>query len=181
MHRHLVIIARLALGLTAAAAPLAAQDMGGTRAVTFGIAGGASLPAGGNLGDGVGTGFNVTGSLGFSPMTLPVGLQFDLGYNGFEYEGVSNESLRILSGTANAIIAVPTGGGIRPYLIGGVGIYNADYSSLTDAQTDFGLNAGGGLEFQLSGFRTFVEARLHSVFTEGSNSNFVPVVFGIKF
>jgi opacity protein-like surface antigen len=51
----------------------------------------------------------------------------------------------------------------------------------SDSETKFGLNGGAGIEFGLSGLATFVEARFHSVFTEDSKTNFVPISFGIKF
>ena len=52
---------------------------------------------------------------------------------------------------------------------------------ISDTQTKFGINVGGGFTFNLSGFETFVEARFHSVFTEESNTNFIPLSFGFKF
>ena len=73
------------------------------------------------------------------------------------------------------------------YAIGGLGIYRLKFSGsvagfdVSDTQTKFGINVGGGFTFNLSGFETFVEARFHSVFTEGSNTNFLPISFGFKF
>ena len=54
----------------------------------------------------------------------------------------------------------------------------------TDAsrsQTKFGLNAGAGLRFQLTGFSTFIEARWHTAFTGGEHTQFVPISVGITF
>jgi hypothetical protein len=54
----------------------------------------------------------------------------------------------------------------------------------TDAshsQTKFGLNGGAGFRFQLTGFATFVEARWHTIFTEGKNAQMVPISVGITF
>ena len=174
------------LTLVAALATSAqAQDMGSTRAFTIGIAGGVTMPMG-DFGDFYDTGFNVTGSLGFRPATLPVGLSFDLGYHSLGAGDGDDDifddvgDVRIISGTGNVVIPFTTTGGIRPYVIGGVGFYNFD-SEGVEGSTDFGLNAGGGLEFALSGFNTFLEARFHSAFTEEDNTNFLPIVFGIKF
>ena len=75
----------------------------------------------------------------------------------------------------------------RPYAIGGVGVYRLKFSGefgsidISDTQTKFGINIGGGFQFNLSGFDTFVEARFHSVFTEVDNTNFIPLSFGFKF
>ena len=76
---------------------------------------------------------------------------------------------------------------IRPYAIGGLGIYrvkaSAEFDGVTASQSDtkMGLNAGAGLTFHLSGFESFVETRFNSVFADGSNMNFMPFTFGIKF
>lgn len=56
-----------------------------------------------------------------------------------------------------------------------------DFGDESNSQTKFGLNAGAGFRFQLTGFSTFVEARWHTIFTEGSNSQMVPITVGITF
>jgi hypothetical protein len=81
------------------------------------------------------------------------------------------------------VYALP-GTGISPYLIGGGGIYSTklhgnDFDTSSDSK--FGVNGGIGASFPLSGFNTFIEARLHHVFTDGSATQFVPVTFGISF
>ncbi len=50
-----------------------------------------------------------------------------------------------------------------------------------NTQTKFGLNGGAGLRFQLTGFSTFIEARWHTIFTEGKNTQMVPISVGISF
>ena len=177
-------------GLTLAVAlatPAHAQDAASTRAFTIGIAGGITMPMG-DFGDAFDTGYNVMGSLGFRPATLPVGFSFDVAYHSLGFADGDDEipgaedigDARILSGTGNVVLNFTTAGGIRPYLIGGVGLYNFD-TEAGEGTTDFGLNAGGGLNFALSGFSTFLETRYHSVFTEEDNTNFLPIVFGIRF
>jgi hypothetical protein len=56
-----------------------------------------------------------------------------------------------------------------------------DFGDTENTQTKFGLNAGAGLRFQLTGFSTFIEARWHTIFTEGNNSQMVPISVGITF
>jgi opacity protein-like surface antigen len=102
---------------------------------------------------------------------------------------------RIIDGTANVVYtfgaALPT----KFYLIGGVGAYNERaHDPVTDASassTKFGLNAGVGFKFQLTGFATFIEARYHnvihgSVIGDANSSNakslqFLPISVGITF
>lgn len=169
------VIAALSFAMIAVSSSAEAQDMGGTRSVNFGVAAGASFPTG-NFGDFYDTGFNVMGTLGMQPASLPVGLRFDAAYNSFDSNG---PTMKVISGTANAVLTTSNMSGVKPYVIGGVGIYNAKADGNGD--TKFGLNGGGGVEFALSGFNTFVEARFHSVFTDGENLNYIPLVFGIKF
>jgi len=56
-----------------------------------------------------------------------------------------------------------------------------DFGEQSHSQTKFGLNGGAGLRFQLTGFSTFIEARWHTIFTEGSNAQVVPISVGITF
>ena len=184
MNRMTRAVAGLSFGLVATAGVAGAQDMGPTRAVSFGIAAGATVPTG-DLGDFYGTGFNVMGTLGYQPVAMPVGLRFDVAWHSlglnddFDFEDA--DDLRIISGTANAVLSVSNTGGIKPYVLGGVGLYNYDAGG--DSETKFGLNGGGGLEFQLAGFSTFLEARYHHAFTDDDEGavQFIPVVFGVKF
>jgi opacity protein-like surface antigen len=183
MHRHVFATAALALGVAVAAPSAAAQDVAGTRAVSFGIAGGATLPVG-DASDFYDTGFNLMGSINVQPAYMPVGARFDVMYHSLGGKDVGifeAEDLNILAGNANVVLTVSNTGTVRPYVLGGVGIYNLDAGGSSESVTKFGLNGGGGIEFDVGGFNTFVEARLHSIFTEDSKTNVVPVVFGIRF
>ena len=187
MHKRLIPAGALALAL-AAPALAGAQDVGATRAFSLGIAAGATVPTG-DFSDAYGTGFNIMGTLGFQPAAMPVGVRFDLMYHSLPGEDVGGlvefDDLNIIAGAANAVLTVSNTGGVRPYLIGGVGLYRADGGE-GEATTDFGINGGAGLEFGLAGFSTFLEARYHSVFiddegTDVGNLNLIPIVFGLRF
>ena len=184
MKRIIKAAAGISLGIAAAAGVAGAQDMGPTRAVSFGIAGGATLPMG-DIGDAYGTGYNVMATLGIQPMAMPVGLRLDVGYHNLgvdeEFEFAGADDLRVISGTANAVLTVANSGGVKPYVLGGIGMYNLDGGG--DSETKFGLNGGGGIEFPLAGFSTFAEARFHHVFTDDDEGSvqLVPIVFGIRF
>ena len=187
MHKRLISTGALALAL-AAPAVASAQDVGATRAFSLGIAAGATVPTG-DFADAYGTGFNIMGTLGFQPAAMPVGVRFDLMYHSLPGEDLGGvielDDLNIIAGSANAILTVSNSGGVRPYLIGGIGMYRADGGG-DEASTDFGINGGAGLEFGLAGFSTFLEARYHSVFiddegTDLGNLNLIPIVFGLRF
>jgi hypothetical protein len=74
----------------------------------------------------------------------------------------------------------------RPYLIGGAGVYNLDVKGDdvppgVESVTKFGLNGGAGFDFKAGAAGIFVEGRFHNVFTEGSNTNFIPLTVGVRF
>jgi hypothetical protein len=54
-------------------------------------------------------------------------------------------------------------------------------SSETDSQTKFGLNAGVGLAFGLGRSAMFIESRYFTAYTDNTNSDWIPVILGIKF
>ncbi len=154
-----------------------------TKPISVGISGGAAIPAG-DLADDYNTGFNGTISLGFHSYGSPIGLRIDGMYNKLSVRDdriVPLADAIITSANANLVFALP-GTGIRPYLIGGGGIYGTKLDvSGARTEADFGLNGGIGAAFPLSGFNTFIEARFHHIFTEGAATQFVPVTFGISF
>jgi len=180
------------MALTAAAVALFAStgSAQSPRPITLGISAGAAIPAG-DFADAAETGFNGTVSLGFQPYGSSVGLRIDGMYNKFstkdEFDlgGEEDNDPTIVAGTANLIFSLP-GQGIRPYLIGGGGIYGLKNRFTTvvndaDYETNVGVNGGIGAAFPLAGFSTFIEARLHHIFSDDGSIQFVPVTFGISF
>jgi hypothetical protein len=177
------------IGLTSAAVlltgvQLSAQSM---KPVTLGIAVGAAIPIG-DFANAYNTGYNGTVGLGLSSVGSPVGLRFEGMYNKFlgrnDIGGdphANQPDSRVIAGTANLVYSLP-GQGIRPYLIGGGGYYGLKVD-LTNAESvnKFGINGGIGAMFPLSGFNTYVEARVHNVFTDVSSTRFIPVTVGILF
>ncbi|MEO5952547.1 MAG: outer membrane beta-barrel protein [Chloroflexia bacterium] len=175
---------RIALTFAALAALAAASSTSSaqsTKPVSIGISAGAAIPIS-DLGDDFSTGYNVTASLGLNSYNSPVGFRIDGMYNGLSpKDGIDLPDIKIASGNANLVYAVP-GTGIRPYFIGGGGIYGLKVDVPNrDWDTKFGLNGGIGASFPLSGFNTFVEARLHHIFTDNVATQFIPVTFGISF
>jgi hypothetical protein len=175
MRKITATLAAAALTATGVASTAGAQS--GSTPVSFGISGGPSFPTT----EGLNSGFQVAGHLGFRSRTNPLGVRFDVLYDNWGIER-SSADLRTLGGTANLMVHLPSAStSIRPYLSGGIGIYNTKVSGGGDGETDAGLNAGVGLDFPMSGIIPFAELRFHSIFTEGEKTNFVPVVFGIRF
>lgn len=176
---------KILMGLAASAVMMTGVQLSAqsSKPVSLGIAAGAAIPLG-NLSDAWSTGYNGTVALGLSSVGSPLGIRFEGSYNKFigRNDGVLNQpDFRIIDGTANVVYALP-GVGIRPYLIGGGGYYSLkkDVSNLGSVNK-FGINGGIGAMFPLSGFNTYVEARIHDIFTDMNSTWFVPVTFGIMF
>jgi len=174
----------LALAATAAVATLSSNASAqSAKAISLGISAGATIPVG-DLGDAFSTGYNGTLSLGFQSVGSPIGIRIDGMYNRLSSRDdlvVELPDIEIIGANANLVYALP-GVGIRPYLIGGGGIYGLKQLDVPGAEreTDFGVNGGIGAAFPLSGFTTFLEARFHHVFTDVSATQFIPVTFGIS-
>jgi hypothetical protein len=157
----------------------------------FSVGGGLTVPLS-DLGDETGTGFHGLAAVSFQPPGSPVGIQVDgmfqrLGADDHPVFGDVDANFQIIQGTANAIYKFQTSDQtrVRPYLIGGVGLYNYKFTGddVPDdfgSETDFGINAGAGFEFGAGPVGLFVEGRFHNVFAEDDNLNFIPVTVGVR-
>jgi hypothetical protein len=170
------IVVAAALMAVAAASPTHGQ---------LSVAGGPTF-AMGALGDATEMGYHAQGSFGLSLPLIPISLRVDGAWNQFP-ENEGDGDLRMISGTANAVFSIPSIG-ITPYVIGGLGAYNADWSddsavgALEDeASTEIGANVGVGVRIGLPGISAFAEARLHNLFNDGDSMRFVPISVGLRF
>jgi hypothetical protein len=172
MTRRLLVV--LAASLFAAApASLSAQSIS--------LAGGLSVPTS-NFGDTYQSGYNGTLGFNFGAPLIPVGARLEGSINGFNAKGSGNGDFRVLSATANATFGLG-----MPYIIGGLGYYNArvkaTVGTLTATQTNSGagFNIGAGLSFPLPALSPFLEVRYHQMTGDNSGVKFIPITFGIKF
>ncbi len=203
MKRTAITAAVLGLIISAAAAPVSAQAIVSSP-VRFGIMGGATIPLS-DLSDEAKTGWNAGALVTIGVPLVPVSFRIDGQWhqmNGKDFStlgGAGGSSqfpdFRIIDGTANVVYtfgaALPT----KFYVIGGVGAYNErvhdPVADVSASSTKFGLNAGVGFKFQLTGFATFIEARYHNVIhgseigdvsTGNAKSlQFLPISVGITF
>lgn len=148
--------------------------------IGFNVRAGAAIPSG-DAANGINTGLTLGAGLSFRPPMLPVGLRFDGDYNRFGAKDV-DAHLNIWSLTANAEIA-PAMSPI--YFIGGIGMYSSSAGGPdvldSTTETDIGFNGGAGFRLPMVGFKPFVEARFHSISSEGERSNYIPIVLGLSF
>jgi opacity protein-like surface antigen len=181
-----------ALGVVAVLGTGSAVAQGDNRGSTtsFGGFGGVSIPLG-DYGDVTNTGWDAGLVFQYRPVGSPIGFQIDGNYMENKFDpsaALPGGKDRWFFGTGNVVFGFPVSEEtrIRPYLIGGGGIYSVkakfDDGTSGNSVTKFGLNVGAGfdLSFQ-SNVGVFVEARFHDVFTEGSNATFIPINAGFRF
>lgn len=182
MKRLTQVLSGAALALVLGTTPAFAQG------AEFSLGGGVSLPLG-DFGDASSTGWHGLAAVSFAPSSFPLGFQLDGMYQRFGVDdgGLDLDlSTQLIQGTANAIYKFKTSEGsqFRPYLIGGVGVYNfkaiGDDALSDESNTEFGINAGAGFDIKLGSIGAFVEGRFHNVFAEDENLNFIPITAGIR-
>jgi hypothetical protein len=161
-------------------APATARAQG-----AFSIGIGPSFPIG-NLGSYASTGFNVLGAFQLAIPYTPVAVRFDGAYDQFSYDHIPGNA-HVFSGTANAVYSF-RGSVIRPYAIGGFGLYHAPHietvngNIITSSDYAGGINGGIGARIGgVAGLGFFTEFRFHYVFTPHDRAEFFPLTFGITF
>lgn len=184
----------VAMGLALVATAANAQSIvPAVKPVSFGISGGLSMPTG-DFGDGFKSGYNISGLLQFQQPTWPVAIRVEGQYQDFSgKDGLDGASAKTIGGLANVLYYFPTKSTVRPYLTGGLGFFHIKgdagdacsaelgADACSSSENKFGYDLGAGLEFQLSGMSTFIEANWQSVQTEGSATRMIPIRVGIKF
>jgi len=183
MSRRHLALASLLLLLAVPVHQMQAQSF-----TSLGVAAGASFPTG-DYKDVVKTGYNAYLTLDVHAPLSPVGLRFDGMFN--ELDGSSsafsgNEKAHIWAATANVVFHPTDLVVAHPYVIGGLGYYHASFTGQPlgfsiPAENKMGFNAGVGLAIPLTGFKAFVEARYHQLFSSDEHVHFMPVSFGVVF
>lgn len=197
MSKHRFFTLAAVAATMAVAVPAQAQMTTAERPLRFGAMTGISLPMG-DFGDAANTGWHLTGFGEYRLNNFPATLRGELGYHSFGSTRVSGggfsseSSVSMIPITVSAVYVLPSETQRRFHLMGGLGLYrtSVDFEfsdgsgsvSGDDSNTDFGINIGGGVSFPL-GERIDVvgEARFHSIFTEGSSSNMIPISIGLRF
>lgn len=176
-----------AMGLALALSAQAAQAQAG---LSLGLGGGAVVPAG-TLADGSQMGWSGMVVARVKPAMSPIGFQLDGFYNRLGIEGFEGHS-RLIGSTANAVFAFPGVSAARPYLLGGLGVYNSKSTvaglGSSDSQTKFGANAGAGFDFSIGKASLFAEGRFHAILkgvvdpatAEEKTAYMIPLTVGLR-
>jgi len=190
-----VVVASLAAG-TVAAQGLHPQ---------FGLGGGLTAPVGDYHSTAGGQGFNTAWHglvlLAFKLPALPVGFRIDLGYGAnsannslkdtltARFGRPTDEKTKLAGASVNLTYPLSSSGRVRPYAIGGVGVYHTTISVSTSdstaaqAATKLAWNLGAGLAFGLRRVSLFFEARYVNVAAVPGfpRTTFLPFTTGIRF
>jgi opacity protein-like surface antigen len=182
------VIRGAVVGLAVALSAQAAQ----AQSLSFGLGGGAVIPTG-SMADVNSTGWSAMAVARLKPPVAPLGLQVDAFYTRLGLENDVDGHSRIIGGTANAVFAFPGASPARPYLLGGVGLYNGKVSidglGSSESETKFGINAGAGFDFALGQANLFADARFHAILNGGvdvdtgedATAYMIPVTVGLRF
>jgi opacity protein-like surface antigen len=181
------LIRGAAIGFALALSTQAAQAQAG---ISLGLGGGAVIPTG-SMADVHSMGWTGQTSLRVKPAVSPLGFQLDASYSrmGIDSDVVEGNT-RTLAGTANAVYAFPSAAVARPYLLGGVGLYNmkATVGDVSGSDTKFGANAGAGFDLKLGSAALYAEGRFHAIFKGGFDSEtgeeatayMIPLTVGLR-
>ena len=172
-------IASLALGL-AFAATLSAVPAQAQMPISLSIGGGLTLPTG-DLAEGLDNGYHAMAGIRAGLPALPVHLRVDGMYNRLPMSFGAGHVSTIGAIGALGYDVVPVGPA-RLYALAGGGYYwsKADAPD-TDRVGDLGWNAGAGLRMNLLAAKFFVEARYHSISTDGGSMTSTPITVGLSF
>src|SRR3989454_1021907 len=90
---------------------------------------------------------------------------------------------KLYGGLANVVYSIGPDVMMRPYVLGGIGIYHVtvDVPGTTGDETRFAFGVGGGVSVGVGRARLFVEGRFVSVRESGGSTSFVPFTAGGTF
>jgi hypothetical protein len=177
-----------AIGLALALGAQVAQAQAG---LSLSAGAGAVIPTG-SMADVNSMGWTGQAALRVKPAVSPIGFQIDAFYTRLGLENDLDGHSRMLGGTANAVFAFPSAAVARPYLIGGVGLYNGkttvDGFGSTESQTKFGANAGAGFDLKLGSAALYAEGRFHAIFKgavdtqslDETTAFMIPITVGLR-
>ncbi len=174
----------------------------GTRA-QFGVGASLTVPTGDYHADAAGDGFKVgwqtMALLDVRPSGSPVGFRVDAAYG----QNSGNEKFnadvtaaagapttgrtRLLGGNADVTYHFRRAGGIRGYLLGGIGVCSVKLAltsvgaTAEGSETKFTWNVGGGFVYGNDSTALFVEARYVAISSFGRlKATFLPLTVGIR-
>lgn len=132
-----------------------------------------------DLNDVADVGWHLMAGADLSVGGLPVGLRADGAYDSFGEQG-ANPRPSILSGALSLVVRFP-GVGLRPYVLGGLGIYRTSVDVVgAEPTSDTGVHGAFGVDIGGPGFGGFAEVRLVNFDNAGATSRYVTAMLGLR-
>ena len=177
-----LLLAVVGVGMVAVAgSALAAQN------IRFGVGGGLLLPLSDyKTNDKAGWVAGVDGTYWLTGQQIGIRVEGDYSQTS-EASGVAAHKTKILGGTGNVVYALgKQADQMRPYVFGGIGIYNVKidvtgFGSASTSKVGFGGGAGVAFKVGAGSTRLFVEGRFTSISTSGGSTSFIPIRAGLRF
>jgi len=163
-------------GIAAAQAP----------SVHVGLGGGATAPVG-DYKDADKIGWHGLGMVQLALPAVPLEIRVDGVYGRTTHKDISGTavpgSTKLYGGLANVVYSIGPGIMMRPYVLGGIGMYHVtvDVPGTTGDETRFAFGVGGGVSVGVGQARFFVEGRFVSIRESGGSTSFVPITAGVSF
>jgi opacity protein-like surface antigen len=157
----------------------------GTSGLHFGLEGGISNPQG-DTKDSFDNGWHGGALAVWNFPVVPVGIRVDGSYHKFDGATPTAGNAGVLAGTADVVLGFRAIL-LKPYVLAGLGYYRLDFSDASfpsafrGKSNETGWNAGAGVSISLRKIDLIIEARYHSVSTDGGRFKFVPVSVGLVF
>ena len=124
-------------------------------------------------------GWHLMGGAELSVATLPVSLRADGSYDSFGEQG-TNPRPKVLSGALSLVVRFP-GVGLRPYVLGGVGVYRTSLDAVdSQATSDKGIHGAFGVDIGALGFGGFAELRLVDFERDSATFRYVTAMLGVR-
>jgi opacity protein-like surface antigen len=165
--------------LAVAALALGAGRLGAQTRITIG--GGLLMPMG-TYKDNDKMGF--IGQAGIGMPVGPIGIRIEGDYGQSSHKNNVGGNTKIIGGMAAAVYHFKSPSTVKPYVLGGLGMYNVkvDVTGFGSAsETKLAFGGGAGLELKMTGASLYLEAKYMNVTTSGSSTAFIPITVGVRF
>lgn len=165
-------------GIAVAVLMLAAGRLGAQTRIMVG--GGLLMPLG-NYKTADKMGFIGQAGVGFP--VGPVGIRIEGDYGQTSHQDTVSGNTKIIGGMASVVYHFKSPSTIKPYVLGGLGMYNVkiDFSGVSGSSTKLAFGGGAGLELKMTGASLYLEAKYVNITTSGSSLSFIPITVGVRF
>ena len=113
----------------------------------------------------------------------PVGIRIEGDYGQTSHKDTTSGNTKIIGGMASVVYHFKSPSTIKPYVLGGLGMYNVkiDVSGVSGSSTKLAFGGGAGLELKMTGASLYLEAKYVNITTSGSSLSFIPITVGVRF